>query len=48
MMRDGVRDGVKCGQRKGARGWDMRKDEGWANAKKWSKKDKWSVYASIG
>ena len=49
MMRDGIRDGVKCGQRKGAHGsaWDMRKDEGEVNTKKWSKKDKWSVYASI-
>ena len=28
MMRDGIRDGVKCGQRKGARASDMRKDEG--------------------
>ena len=48
MMCDGIRDGVKCGQRKGSHcsAWDMRKDEGGANAKEWSKKVKWSVYAS--
>lgn len=47
MMRDWIRDGVKCRKRKGTGTWDMHNDEGGANAKKWSKKYMWSVYAGI-